>query len=232
MRIAAEAFLCESVSGRFCSRTFEPTVCKRPPPIRRIPPPFSWPSVPKASGSSPPTAPTGRTPNSARRARSTGPSASATASSSPSAPSAATTSSPPRATALTGRPTRKTASTASTSAALGFGNGAFLALGGDPGSVGGSAPFVATSPTASPGPTTTPSPARTSSAGSPGAGRDERQGLFVAVGDRGRRAASTDGLHWNDAPDVKAIDTLIDVAFGKPAGARASSSASASTACA
>ena len=38
--------------------------------------------------------------------------------------------------------------------------------------------------------------------------------LFVAVGDRGRRAASPDGHTWTDAPEVKAIDTLVDVAFG------------------
>ncbi len=38
--------------------------------------------------------------------------------------------------------------------------------------------------------------------------------LFVAVGDRGRRAASPDGRTWKDAPEVRAIDTLVDVAFG------------------
>ena len=39
-------------------------------------------------------------------------------------------------------------------------------------------------------------------------------GLFVGVGDRGRRACSPDGLDWDDVPDVKPIDTLVDVAFG------------------
>ena len=39
-------------------------------------------------------------------------------------------------------------------------------------------------------------------------------GLFVGVGDRGRRAYSRDGLHWDDVPGVKPLDTLIDVAFG------------------
>jgi hypothetical protein len=37
---------------------------------------------------------------------------------------------------------------------------------------------------------------------------------FVAVGDRGRRATSKDGREWADVPKVKAIDTLVDVAFG------------------
>jgi hypothetical protein len=35
------------------------------------------------------------------------------------------------------------------------------------------------------------------------------------VGDRGRRAMSKDGKEWNDTPGAKAIDTLVDVAFGK-----------------
>ncbi len=37
---------------------------------------------------------------------------------------------------------------------------------------------------------------------------------FVAVGDLGRRAFSTDGKTWIDAANPKALDTLIDVAFG------------------
>ncbi len=40
-------------------------------------------------------------------------------------------------------------------------------------------------------------------------------GTFVGVGDSGRRAVSTDGRKWTDAPGVKAVDTLVDVAFGK-----------------
>ena len=39
-------------------------------------------------------------------------------------------------------------------------------------------------------------------------------GTWVGVGDRGRRSASADGKDWKDAPQVKAIDTLVDVAHG------------------
>jgi hypothetical protein len=38
---------------------------------------------------------------------------------------------------------------------------------------------------------------------------------FVAVGDRGRRSMSKDARDWKDAAKVKAIDTLIDVTYGK-----------------
>jgi photosystem II stability/assembly factor-like uncharacterized protein len=38
---------------------------------------------------------------------------------------------------------------------------------------------------------------------------------FVAVGDRGRRSTSKDGRDWKDVAKVKAIDTLIDVTYGK-----------------
>lgn len=92
---------------------------------------------------------------------------------------------------------------------LGFGRGTFIALGGDPGTVGEPEPFVLAS-------------------------RDGRawgdyrnitgktilrrfafgNGKFVAVGDRGRRAASADGLVWKDTPNVRATDTLVDIAFG------------------
>ncbi|MBV8882298.1 MAG: hypothetical protein JO332_20240, partial [Planctomycetaceae bacterium] len=34
------------------------------------------------------------------------------------------------------------------------------------------------------------------------------------VGDRGRRSVSKDGKDWTDAADLKATDTLVDVAFG------------------
>ena len=37
---------------------------------------------------------------------------------------------------------------------------------------------------------------------------------IVGVGDYGRKAASTDSLKWEDASGVKAVDTLIDVAYG------------------
>lgn len=90
-----------------------------------------------------------------------------------------------------------------------FGNGQFVALGGDPGSVGLSKPFVMFSkdglqwsePLDIPG----KHMLRRAAWGN---------GLFVAVGDRGRRAASKDGKEWSDAPEAKAIDTCTDVCFG------------------
>lgn len=92
---------------------------------------------------------------------------------------------------------------------LGYGNDAFLALGGDPGSVGLARPFTSTSIDGEKweGPHDIPGKfmVRRVAFGSK---------LFVAVGDRGRRAASPDGKKWTDAPEVKAIDTLVDVAFG------------------
>jgi hypothetical protein len=92
---------------------------------------------------------------------------------------------------------------------IGFGNDRFIALGGDPGSVGLARPFVLTSTDGEKwnGPTDIPGKfmVRRVAFGNK---------KFVAVGDRGRRAASEDGLKWTDAPEVKAIDTLIDVAFG------------------
>jgi len=93
---------------------------------------------------------------------------------------------------------------------LGFGKGLFIAIGGEPVTVGASAPILLSSPD--------------------GVKWSDYilikgknilrriafgNGLFVGVGDRGRRAASSDGTEWKDAPDVKAIDTLVDVAFGK-----------------
>jgi hypothetical protein len=92
---------------------------------------------------------------------------------------------------------------------LGFGNDIFLALGGDPGSVGLARPFVFTSTDGEKweGPHDIPGKfmVRRVAFGNK---------LFVAVGDRGRRAASPNGRTWTDAPEVKAIDTLVDVAFG------------------
>ena len=92
---------------------------------------------------------------------------------------------------------------------LGFGNGVFLALGGDPGAVGVARPFVLTSPDGEKwdGPHDIPGKfmIRRVAYGNK---------LFVAVGDRGRRAASPDGRTWTDAQEVKALDTLVDVAFG------------------
>jgi hypothetical protein len=92
---------------------------------------------------------------------------------------------------------------------LTFGDGKFLALGGDPGSVGSSSPFVMFSKDglAWDGPHDIPGKHILRRAAWSG----ER---FVAVGDRGRRAASKDGKKWEEAPEAKAIDTLVDVAFG------------------
>ena len=90
-----------------------------------------------------------------------------------------------------------------------FGDGRFVALGGDPGSVGSAKPFIATSADGS-----------TWSDFQEFAGKwmirraAYGNGVFVGVGDRGRRARSKDAVHWDDAPDVKPIDTLVDVAFG------------------
>jgi hypothetical protein len=97
---------------------------------------------------------------------------------------------------------------------LAFGGGQFVGIGGDPGSVGAAKPFVCFS-------------------------RDGEKwgdfidiagkfilrrivfgnGLWVGVGDRGRRAYSRDAKTWDDVPNVKPIDTLIDIAFGVPGGA-------------
>ena len=92
---------------------------------------------------------------------------------------------------------------------LGFHAGTFYGIGGDPGSVGASKPFVSTSVDG----------LSWSEARDIGGKHMIRRlafgnGLIVGVGDRGRRVASSDGQVWKDAPDVKAIDTLVDVAFG------------------
>jgi hypothetical protein len=90
-----------------------------------------------------------------------------------------------------------------------FGHGQFLALGGDPVTVGVAKPFVSTS-----------------TDGVQWSELKDISGRFiirrvamgndrvVGVGDRGRRAFSKDGLTWEDAPNTKAIDTLVDIAFG------------------
>jgi hypothetical protein len=92
---------------------------------------------------------------------------------------------------------------------LAWGEPGFLGLGGDPGSVGSSAPFVTLSKDGATWSDYTPIPGkhilRRLAWG---------KGLFVGVGDRGRRAASKDGKEWTDTPNVKALDTLVDVAFG------------------
>lgn len=92
---------------------------------------------------------------------------------------------------------------------LGFGNGNFIALGGDPGTVGEPEPFVLSSRNGKEW----------------GDYRDIGgktilrrfafgNGKFVAVGDRGRRAVSAEGIVWKDTPNVRAADTLVDVSFG------------------
>lgn len=92
---------------------------------------------------------------------------------------------------------------------LGFGNGGFIALGGDPGSVGDSKPFIMTSKDGAAWTDATPIQGknilRRITFGN---------GLFVGVGDRGLCSMSKDGRDWTDAANVKAVDTLIDVAFG------------------
>lgn len=92
---------------------------------------------------------------------------------------------------------------------LAFGAAAFHALGGDPVSVGDSKPFVTTS-----------RDGVNWSADERIAGKNILRraafghGLFVAVGDRGRRSFSDDGKTWTDVPGTKAVHTLVDVAFG------------------
>ena len=92
---------------------------------------------------------------------------------------------------------------------LGFGREMFLGLGGDPGSVGSSSPFVLTS---------RDGVEWSDFISIPGKHILRRvafgNGLFVGVGDRGRRALSADGKDWKEAPGTKAIETLVDVAFG------------------
>ena len=93
-----------------------------------------------------------------------------------------------------------------------FGDQEFIALGGDPVSVGAAKPFILTTRN-----------------GDKWNGPIDIGGKFmlrrmayggekyVAVGDRGRRAVSKDARTWTDVADVKPIDTLIDVAYGNGA---------------
>lgn len=92
---------------------------------------------------------------------------------------------------------------------LTFGNGVFMAIGGEPVTVGASSPFVMISKDGLEWSDFIFSPAKNML-------RRITYGknLWVAVGDRGRRAASEDGKVWKDAPESKAIDTLVDLAFG------------------
>ena len=92
---------------------------------------------------------------------------------------------------------------------LGFAQGHFLAMGGEPVTVGAASTFVMTSTDGD----TWSDPIFIS-----GKFMIRRfvfgNNLWVGVGDRGRRSASTDGKEWKDATQAKAIDTLVDVAFG------------------
>lgn len=86
----------------------------------------------------------------------------------------------------------------------------FVGLGGDPGSVGSSRPFIMASKDGVEWSdfvdVTGKEMIRRAAFG---------DGRLVGVGDRGRRAASLDGGRtWEDVQKVKAIDTLVDVAFG------------------
>jgi len=90
-----------------------------------------------------------------------------------------------------------------------FGNGEFIATGGDPGTVGAAKPFIAGTKD-----------------GITWEDNTDIDGKFilrrlafgnnvwVGVGDRGRLAASPDAKKWTDATGTKPIDTLVDVAFG------------------
>lgn len=116
---------------------------------------------------------------------------------------------------------------------IGFGKDEFLGLGGDPGAVGDSKPFMVTSAdgnswsepvpvvvTQSLLPSSAESQTVQPNAKPPASSKNMLRrfaygnDLFVAVGDRGRRSVSKDAKEWTDVPNVKAIDTLIDVAFG------------------
>ena len=83
---------------------------------------------------------------------------------------------------------------------LGFGNGMFVGIGGDPGSVGSSKPFVSTS---------TDGLVWSEFTEIPGKHILRRiawgNGRWVGVGDRGRRSTSADGKIWQDPPDTNEI---------------------------
>jgi len=89
----------------------------------------------------------------------------------------------------------------------------FVGIGGDPGSVGSSSPFVLLS---------TDGVKWSDQITIPGRHIIRRlawgNGKFVGVGDRGRRATSVDAKDWKDSPGARAAHTLIDVCFGGPAG--------------
>ena len=91
-----------------------------------------------------------------------------------------------------------------------FGDGKFIAFGGDPGG-GGIGGHINV--------TTTRDGITWSPFEYPEGNRLIRRvayakGLFVGVGDAGGRSVSTDGVHWKQAPEPKAKNTLVDIAFG------------------
>lgn len=92
---------------------------------------------------------------------------------------------------------------------LAFGDGKFLAFGGDPGSVGAANPFALLTTDGDkwdgPHPITAKFMLRRAAFGNK---------LWVAVGDRGNNGTSADGKTWKMVADPKPVDTLIDVAFG------------------
>lgn len=97
---------------------------------------------------------------------------------------------------------------------LAFGDGKFVAVGGDPGAVGHGAPFLQTSTDG----------IDWSDAASIGGGFILRRLAYgndrwVGIGDRGRRATSLDLKEWKDAAGNQPVNTLVDIAFGKtPSG--------------
>lgn len=92
---------------------------------------------------------------------------------------------------------------------LAFGGGGFVGIGGDPGAVGDSRPFVMLSPDGEAwGDYVKISGKNIVRRIAWGADR------WVGVGDRGRRATSKDAKEWVDVPKTKAVDTLIDLAYG------------------
>ena len=92
---------------------------------------------------------------------------------------------------------------------LAFGGGGFVGIGGDPGAVGDSRPFVTLS-----------ADGETWGDYVKISGKNIVRRIawgvdrWVGVGDRGRRTTSKDAKEWVDVPKTKAVDTLIDVAHG------------------
>ena len=90
-----------------------------------------------------------------------------------------------------------------------YGNGTFVAVGGEPVTVGAQSSFALHSKNGTDWSEIIPISGkfmlRRIAFGN---------NTWAGVGDRGRRAASADGKEWKDAADAKAIDTLVDVVFG------------------